>query len=118
VARIADHVAYATQRERQQIAQIAREVPAESFVANEGLNAHLDALRAWAILSEQLPPMAPGDLGLPQRTWRLIDELVFSLLSEEKASDHPKTGEAGGMRQWLGHWRLGGTARPVSPDGG
>jgi hypothetical protein len=79
VARIADNVAFATPREREVLAAIAGAAPADSFMAHEGLNAHLHALRAWAALSRQLP--APnGDVGLPQRTWRLIDELAFPLL--------------------------------------
>jgi hypothetical protein len=84
VARIAENIAFTTQRERAVLAAIAGAAPAESFMAHEGLNAHLDALRAWAAVSEQLPaPM--GGAGLPQRTWRLIDELAFPLLRELQA---------------------------------
>lgn len=79
VARIADNIAFAAPRQRELLAAIARAAPADSLVADEGLHAHLNALRGWAAMSEPLP--APnGDVGLPQRTWRLIDKLVLSLM--------------------------------------
>jgi hypothetical protein len=80
VARIADNVKFVTERELLVLAEIAGSPPLDSLATHEGLGAHLDALRAWAVLEDDLPPWTGTEVEPAQRTWRLIDELVFHLL--------------------------------------
>lgn len=93
VARVADNIAFAAARQRDVLAAIAAAPPADSVMADDGLGAHFDALRAWAALSEQLPAPS-GQAGLAQRTWRLVDELVFPLM--RRLTDGGGAGAAAG----------------------
>jgi hypothetical protein len=90
VARIAEHVDVAGPRELALIEQIAANPPADSFTAHEGLNAHLDALRAWSAIAETLPTSKSPVTKSAARTWRLIDQLAFALLSGAEAGDPRK----------------------------
>jgi RecA/RadA recombinase len=87
VARIADHIDVAGPQERRLIEQIAADPPAASFAVHEGLNAHLDALRAWSSIADELPAPSSAFKGPAARTWRLIDELAFPLLSGAGAGE-------------------------------
>jgi hypothetical protein len=87
VARIAEHMDVAGPRELALIEQIAANPPADSFAAHEGLNAHLDALRAWSAIAETLPISQSPITKPAARTWRLIDQLAFALLSGADACD-------------------------------
>jgi hypothetical protein len=74
-------------RELALIVQIAANPPADSFAAHDGLNAHLDALRAWSAIAETLPTSQSPVTKPAARTWRLIDQLAFALLSGADAGN-------------------------------
>lgn len=89
VARVADHMELAGPEIRQIVADIAGAPPLQTFMAYEGLRAHVGALRGWAKIADHLPEAGgePGDLAAG--AWHLIDELVFLLLrNEDIAAEH------------------------------
>jgi hypothetical protein len=49
-------------------------------MAHEAVNLHLAGLRGWAKFADELPPPLPTGGDLAQRTWRVVDELIFPLL--------------------------------------
>ncbi|GGN99477.1 hypothetical protein [Nocardia rhizosphaerihabitans] len=105
VARIADHIQAAGPQQVNLLAQIAAAPPADSAVYYEGVRAHLEALRGWANIRDELPGVDEAGQDLIARTWRLIDELIFPLLAGTATTRNHDI--------WL---QLQGPCRPVAVD--
>lgn len=89
VAQIARHMPSADQDHRRIIEEIAAVPPIPTIGLSEGVIAHLDALYGWSQVSGELPTPRPTSGDVAARTWRLLDELIFPLLSgTERSPDH------------------------------
>jgi hypothetical protein len=53
----------------------------------EEVEAHLEAVRGWACIADQLPSPGNGEGDVGQRAWRLVDELIFRLERDDQADD-------------------------------
>lgn len=54
----------------------------------EAVQAHLEGLRGWAVVSDALPVAAPA-ASIVARAWRLVDHLVFAILRDDEADAPP-----------------------------
>jgi len=61
---------------------------AESSFPIEAVQAHLEGVRGWARIADRLPSPGDTDGDVGQRTWRLVDELIFGLERGHPAAEH------------------------------
>ncbi|GAA3348617.1 hypothetical protein GCM10020358_67720 [Amorphoplanes nipponensis] len=63
----------------------------ENPFPHEAIRAHLIAIYGWAKLADRLPPALSSDSDLVERSWRIVDELLFAAFKGIETSSEQVT---------------------------
>lgn len=77
MANIVERLEFADDATRAVVAAATLSIDWDSPFRQETLAAHLIAVRGWAQLDDELPPIETAAGDLPGGAWRLVDELLF-----------------------------------------
>jgi hypothetical protein len=102
---VADRAAIADEAATGVLREAASTVPT-GWQAHYAVRAHVEGLRGWAVLSDQLPDAQPAE-GIVARAWRLVDQFVFAVFRDERE---------GGQQEAAGWGELLDLCAPAAVD--